>query len=107
PANTTSPFNVTIPISFMWGDFSVLTDDVPQPLTASQNATHTTVQTTVVVNSTRHVRIYSTEVVPEYNPAILVVFLLIITLSTITMTRSHAPAKNAPCQRKPTMSKSP
>ncbi|MCJ7719484.1 right-handed parallel beta-helix repeat-containing protein, partial [Candidatus Bathyarchaeota archaeon] len=23
PANTTSPFNVTIPISFMWGDFSV------------------------------------------------------------------------------------
>jgi nitrous oxidase accessory protein len=87
PSNSTSPLNVTIPLSLMWGSFFIFVDDVPQPFTINQNTTHAIIQSTVLVNSTRHVKVFSTEVVPEYNPTMLALFLLITTLSMLVVTR--------------------
>jgi parallel beta-helix repeat protein len=78
PANSTATCNVTIPLSLMWGNFSVLIDNTPQPYAIYQNQTHTSIYFTVSFQSTRQIKILSTEVVPE-NP------LLTITLITVML----------------------
>ena len=90
PANSTGVCNVTVPLSLMWGYFSVLIDNVPRAYAIYQNATHMSIYFTVPFQSTRQVRVLSTGVVPE-NPLLALISVL-VALSTVLiyLKRTHA-----------------
>jgi parallel beta-helix repeat protein len=87
PTNTTSSCNVTIPLSFMWGNFSVLINDVPQPFAIYQNATHTSIYFLVSYHSTSQIKITSTGIVPEFDPLISLLLLLATTAFLLIIKR--------------------
>jgi parallel beta-helix repeat protein len=91
--NTTSACNVTIPLNFMWGNFSFLINDVPQPFAIYQNATHTSIYFLVSHHSTSQIKIISTGIVPEFDPVISLLFLLATTAFLLIKRRW----KNKPC----------
>jgi parallel beta-helix repeat protein len=90
PANSTGVCNVTVPLSLMWGYFSILIDNVPQAYAIYQNATHTSIYFTVLFQSTRRVRVLSTGVVPE-NPLLALISVFVaLSAVLICLKRTHA-----------------
>jgi parallel beta-helix repeat protein len=77
PANSTATCNVTIPLSLMWGHFSVLIDNIPQPYAIYQNQTHTSIYFVASFQSTHQIKILSTEVIPE-NPLLTIVLITVM-----------------------------
>jgi len=90
PANSTGVCNVTVPLSLMWGYFSILIDNVPQAYAIYQNATHTSIYFTVLFQCTRRVRVLSTGVVPE-NPLLALISVFVaLSAVLICLKRTHA-----------------
>jgi len=87
PANSTATCNVTVPLSFMWGYFSVLIYNVPQAYAIYQNTTHTSIYFQIPFDSTSQIRILSTGIVPEYTSTILILFLLLTAFSLTAVKR--------------------
>lgn len=90
PAASTAVCNVIMPLSLMWGYFSVLINDFPQPYAIYQNATHTTIYFVITFQSTKQIKILATEVVPEFPATLsLTMFLIATLLSVILLKRRH------------------
>lgn len=87
PASSTSVCNVTIPLSLMWGYFSLLVDDVPQAYAIYQNTTHTSIYFTIPFQSTKQIKILSTGIVPENHSLALTLIMLITTAAICSKTR--------------------
>jgi len=64
----------------MWGYFSVLIDNVPQPYAIYQNQTHTSIYFMVPFQSTSQIKILATEVIPEFPVTITLAIFAIATL---------------------------
>ena len=90
PANSTGVCNVTVPLSLMWGYFSVLIGDAPQAYAIYQNATHTSIYFTISFQSMRQVRVLSTGVVPENPPLALISVFVALSAVLICLKRTHA-----------------
>lgn len=65
----------------LWGQFSALVNNVPQPFAIYKNQIHTSIYFAITLQSTKQIKILSTEVVPEN----LLLTLLLIAVATITI----------------------
>jgi len=87
PADSTSFCNITIPLNFMWGYFSLLANDIPQAYSIYQNTTHTSIYFAIPLQSTKQIKILSTGIVPENQSLALTLIMLITTIAICTKTR--------------------
>jgi nitrous oxidase accessory protein len=88
PAGSITVCNVTIPLTLMYGYFSVLINDIPQPYAIYQNQTHTSTYFTIPMKSTMTVKIHSTEVIPEFpETTVLTMFMIATLLSAVLLKR--------------------
>lgn len=79
PADSVGLCNITIPTSLMWGQFSVLINDIPQPFAIHQNQTHTSIYF-VYSHTTHQVKVHSTQVIPEFPSLVILSLFLMATL---------------------------